>query len=129
MSGCNVVFTASKLRTLSEEALFDIIGYPEATSLARVDGSPLDRALPNQLVRSICWTDWTDEDDEEIRLIDWGESFKLGTPPSRLSQPGDLQAPEIIFTGSFDHRLDLWRAGCTVRLKRNKSAAFRLTKL
>lgn len=47
-------------------------------------------------------------------MIDWGEAFKNGMEPSRLAQPGDLMAPETIFTGHFDHRIDLWRAGCIV---------------
>ena len=33
---------------------------------------------------------------------------------ANLAEPGGMQAPEKIFTGNFDYRVDLWRAGCTV---------------
>jgi hypothetical protein len=67
-------------------------------------------------VRKAGWDDWIDEDDEDIRLIDWGETFVHGAEPTKLAQPADLRAPEIIFGGRFDYRLDLWRVGCTVSL-------------
>ena len=61
------------------------------------------------------WVGWPDEDDEDIRVIDLGEAFLQDAVPERLAQPGGLQAPETIFTGRFDYRLDLWRAGLIVR--------------
>ncbi|GAB0137716.1 hypothetical protein EsDP_00005972 [Epichloe bromicola] len=114
LSGANVVFTASQLSQLSEDALFDIVGHPESAALVRIDGGPVGDGMPKQLIRSTSWDEWVDEDEEDIRLIDWGESFKHGQEPARLAQPGDLKAPEIIFTGHFDHRIDLWRAGCII---------------
>lgn len=108
------MFTASQLSHLSEDALFDIVGHPESVALVRIDGGPVGGGIPKQLIRSTSWTEWVDEDEEDIRLIDWGETFKHGLEPARLAQPGDLKAPEIIFTGHFDHRIDLWRAGCIV---------------
>ncbi|KID85843.1 srpk [Metarhizium guizhouense ARSEF 977] len=67
--------------------------------------------MPKQLIGSTGWDEWVDEDEEDIRLIDWGQTFRCGKEPAHLAQPGDLKAPEIIFTGRFDHRVDLWRAG------------------
>lgn len=57
-----------------------------------------------------------DEDEEDIRLIDFGESFRRGEEPEHLSQPVDIRAPEIIFTDKVDHRVDLWSAGLVVSL-------------
>lgn len=57
-----------------------------------------------------------DEDEEDIRLIDWGESFRRGEEPEELSQPVDIKAPEIIFADRLDYRVDLWSAGLVVRL-------------
>ena len=86
--------------------------------LARLDGKLLDNGLPNQLVKVTGWDKWVDEDIEDLRIIDLGESFLQGAEPKRLAQPVDLQAPEIIFTDSFDYRVDLWRAGLVVRTLR-----------
>ena len=66
-----------------------------------------------QLVKKSHWDDWIGEDDEDVRLIDFGEGFAQGFKPDILAQPVDLMAPETIFTDLFDHRLDLWRAGIT----------------
>ncbi|KAI9676538.1 MAG: hypothetical protein M1817_000697 [Caeruleum heppii] len=63
------------------------------------------------------WVGWPideDEDDEDIRVIDLGEAFDMNTVPERLAQPGGMQAPETIFTGRFDYRVDLWRAGLII---------------
>lgn len=73
--------------------------------------------MPKQLVRTASWDDWIDEDEEDIRLTDLGESFMHGNEPLKLGQPLGSEAPETIFTDSFDYRVDLWRAGCTVRLQ------------
>jgi len=55
-----------------------------------------------------------DEDNEDLRIIDFGESFHQGAEPERLSQPGPFRVPEIIFGEPFDHRVDLWCAGCVI---------------
>ena len=70
--------------------------------------------MPEQLVQKAGWDDWIDEDDEDVRVIDLGEAFLHGAEPANPAEPGGMQAPEKIFTGNFDYRVDLWRAGCTV---------------
>lgn len=82
--------------------------------MARIDGNALSPGVPKQLLKIAEWDEWIFEDDEDIRIIDFGEAFTKGTQPARLAQPGDLRAPETLFTDHFDYRLDLWRAGTTV---------------
>lgn len=101
-----------------EDELVQVLGAPEAKDLTRLDGAALGEGVPKQLVRSVQWLGWPaddDDDDDEVRLIDLGEAFRQDAAPKRLAQPGDLQAPETIFTGRFDYRVDLWRAGLIVR--------------
>lgn len=89
--------------------------------VVRLDGKPLYRGLPRQLVKSATWDDCVDEDDEDLR-ISFGESFRHGDEPERLAQPAALQAPETISMERFDQRGDLWRVGCAVSfsfLKKN----------
>ena len=99
----------------TKEDLFDILGGPEQEELARLDGKPLNNSLPKQLVKTAGWDNWTDEDEEDLRVIDFGEACLQGTEPRMLAQPDNLRAPETIFTTNFDYRLDLWRAGIVVR--------------
>lgn len=105
---------------MTESSLFKVLGAPESVELARLDGKPLDKGLPNQLVKAASWDDWIDEDDEDLRIIDLGEAFLQGAEPTALAQPGSLRAPETIFNDSFDYRIDLWRAGLMVRARRLK---------
>ncbi|KAL9128243.1 MAG: hypothetical protein Q9175_007563 [Cornicularia normoerica] len=111
----NIAFTCNGLSRTTEECLFDIVGSPESEELARLDGKPLSEALPSQLVKGADWTNWIDEDDEDLRILDLGEAFLQGAEIKMLAQPGSLQAPETIFTSVIDHRLDLWRTGIVVR--------------
>ncbi|KAI9039308.1 uncharacterized protein KD926_009750 [Aspergillus affinis] len=99
---------------MSEEQLFEVLGLPEIEPLDRIDGTPLETELPTQLAKAAEWTEWIDEDDEDIRLLNLSESFLQGEEPTRLAQPGILRVPETIFTDSFDYRVDLWRAGCMI---------------
>lgn len=114
ISGRNIAFTCTQFSHTTEDQLFNVLGSPEIEPLARIDGLPLENGLPGQLVKAAEWIDWIDEDDEDIRLFDVGESFLQGEKPRKLSQPGILRVPETIFTDSFDYRVDLWRAGCMV---------------
>lgn len=93
-----------------------IIGSPVVEALIREDGQPVEPNFPKHIVRRAEWDEWLDEDEEDIRLIDWGESFRLGEEPDRVAQPIDCKAPETIFTDRLDYRIDLWSAGIVVRI-------------
>ncbi|KAJ5521292.1 hypothetical protein N7527_005407 [Penicillium freii] len=114
ISGRNIVFSCTNLSKQTEEQLFDVLGFPEIEPLKRIDGTPLGNELPAQLIKAAEWTEWIDEDDEDIRLLDFGESFYQGQEPPKLAQPGSLRVPETIFTDCFDYRVDLWRIGCMI---------------
>lgn len=114
ISGRNIAFSCSQLSKAGENDLFTVLGSPEIEPLSRLDGTPLPDGFPTQLVKAAEWVDWIDEDDEDIRLLDFGESFLRGNEPQHLAQPGSLRVPETIFTDLFDYRVDLWRVGCAV---------------
>ncbi|KAL4897599.1 kinase-like domain-containing protein [Aspergillus ambiguus] len=114
ISGRNIAFSCTNLLNTTEEQLFGLLGFPEIEALARLDGTPLENGLPKQLVKAAEWVEWIDEDDEDIRLLDFGESFLQGEEPKSLARPGTLRVPETIFTDFFDYRVDLWRTGCMI---------------
>lgn len=115
ISGANLVFTAHNLQKLSAEEMFEVIGAPITEQLARRDGGPVHPSMPEQLVEKASWNMWIDEDDVDVRLIDFGETFAHGAKPDQLAEPPGLEVPERIFMGRFDYKVDLWRAGCVVR--------------
>lgn len=98
----------------TKNSLFKVLGTPESEALDRLDGKPLDKGLPSQLVKATDWDHWCDEDFCDIRILDLGQAFLRGVKPTEHAQPRPLRAPETFFTESFDHRIDLWRAGIMV---------------
>lgn len=90
------------------------MGSPETAELLNADGSDLGPHLPRQLVGMTQWSDWTDEFDEDLCLVDFGQSFCHDAVPTALSQPYDLRVPETLLAPQFDYRVDLWRLGCIV---------------
>ncbi|KAK3393510.1 kinase-like domain-containing protein [Podospora didyma] len=96
--------------------ILKIVGKPQVEEIERVDGKPLGRGLPVQIVRKAGWGDWVEEDENDIRLLDFGESFSETEQPAILNQPINLRVPETIFTKRFDHRVDLWQAESIIHL-------------
>lgn len=113
ISGWTVVFSGKSLSTIRER-IFKFVGVPEVEPLVRSDGRALDEGLPTHLVKAIVWDSWVEEDHEDLRIIDFGRSFFQWEKNGKAAKPRPLPAPETIFTGSFDYRVDLWRAGCVV---------------
>lgn len=113
ISGWTVVFSGKSLST-TKKRIFKSVGAPEVEPLVRSDGRPLDKGLPTHLVKAIVWDSWVEENYEDLRIIDFGRSFFQWEKTGRIAKPGPFPAPETIFTGSFDYRVDLWRAGCVV---------------
>ncbi|KAJ5286763.1 hypothetical protein N7478_002449 [Penicillium angulare] len=107
----NIAFTCSNLWHKTEDELFSVIGCPEVEPLARLDGTPLGDELPKELVKAAEWTEWIEDDEEDIRIFDFEEIFFHGQEPEKLAQPGLLSVPETIFTDTFDDRVDLCRIG------------------
>ncbi|KAM3542192.1 hypothetical protein ARSEF1564_004859 [Beauveria bassiana] len=122
LSAANVAFTTRNLASLSEQALLDVIGLPEPAELLNADGSAPVPHLPRQLVGTARWDDWTDECEEDICLVDFGESFRLEAVTDALAQTIDLRVPETLFGTEFNYKVDLWRLGC-VSLGDNSLAA------
>lgn len=128
VSARNIAFTSSCFKDCSEERLAEILGLPKTEELRPVDGEPLKAGLPKYIVQSTLWEDWLEEDDEDIRLIDWGEAFSRGAEPVKIAQPFGLNAPETVFTPRIDYRIDLWRAGWIVSTDTSVSKSQRLIK-
>lgn len=118
-----MAFSCNTLSTATKKDLFQVLGVPESEQLTRLDGLQLSDGLPKTLVKAAEWVDWVDE-DEDIRIFDFDKSFFQGEEPVKLTQPSPLHAPETIFEKSFDSKIDLWRAGCTVSFPDRKPPGF-----
>lgn len=100
--------------TLNE--LIDELGEFMTEPLRMVGGhGPLGPEKPRQLTETVGWNGWNGEDEDDICLIDFGESFYQRIESRHLAQPLHLTVPESVFEDHVDYRADLWRAGTIVR--------------
>lgn len=112
VANSNVAFTC-KNAVESEEELFFVLGDPVTADYSNEE-IPWSPELPKQLVQYTVWPGWYEAPNEELRLLDLGLAFPVGSTVKGIAQPRDVRSPETFFIGSFDYRHDLWRAGCVV---------------
>ncbi|KAJ0122612.1 Serine/threonine-protein kinase SKY1 [Diaporthe amygdali] len=108
----NVAFTCD-VALNGEEDIFVALGGQPMTSTNN-GREALPPNMPRMLVKTADWDMWTDRDEEDIRLLDWGLAFPVTQAVTSLPQPIDLRSPETFFCASIDFRHDLWRAGCVI---------------
>ncbi|KAI0586197.1 Protein kinase [Pyrenophora tritici-repentis] len=53
---------------------------------------------------------------QQIKIIDFGESFLHNDVPETLHTPAVVRAPEVIFGDKLDYRVDLWNMGCMISI-------------
>lgn len=109
----NVAFTCNVALNGDEDVFVALGGQPITATYTGQEALPPN--MPRMLVKTADWDMWTDRDEEDIRLLDWGLAFPVGQVVTSLPQPIDLRSPETFFCASIDSRHDLWRAGCVVR--------------
>ncbi|KAK4235542.1 kinase-like domain-containing protein [Achaetomium macrosporum] len=112
ISYSNVAFTCKQAME-SEEDLFHVLGTLETIESSQY-GHDFPPNLPRYMYDSAGWASWFEEVDEEICLLDWASYFPLHQRPGDFWQPRSLRSPETFFAESFDHRHDLWWAGCVI---------------
>ncbi|KAH8788957.1 kinase-like domain-containing protein, partial [Diaporthe sp. PMI_573] len=108
----NVAFTCDVALNGEEDIFVALGGQPLTATYAGEKSLPPN--MPRMLVKTADWDMWTDRDEEDIRLLDWGLAFPVGQAVTTLPQPIDLRSPETFFCASIDFRHDLWRAGCVI---------------
>lgn len=109
----NVTFMCDVALNGDEDVFVALGGQPITATYTGQEALPA--SMPRMLVKTADWDMWTDRDEEDIRLLDWGLAFPVGQIVTTLPQPIDLRSPETFFCASIDSRHDLWRAGCVVR--------------
>ncbi|OPB41810.1 Protein kinase [Trichoderma guizhouense] len=81
--------------------------------VSRKDGSPNEKGVPEYLIEPVEYTFDKSEILDEIRLVDFGESFLIGHPPKSLYTPMSLHPPELVFRHPLTEAVDIWNLGCT----------------
>jgi serine/threonine-protein kinase SRPK3 len=109
-----LAFVIPSLHTLTETELLQKLQSPEIAPVVRKDGAPLETGVPAYLVRPTSYPADVSLRQQQIKIIDFGESFLSDDLPETLHTPLCVRAPEVMFGEKLDHRVDLWSAGCLV---------------
>lgn len=108
----------------SEKGFIEMLGQPEIGLVQRSDGKALEPGVPEYIVRPALYRTHSWRTSNQIKIIDFGESFLHSTVPQTLHTPLPVRAPEVIFGDRLDYRVDLWSMGCMVG-RITKSGKFR----
>ncbi|KAF2084931.1 kinase-like protein [Saccharata proteae CBS 121410] len=110
----NIVFTMPGLHDMSEAQFLEAFGQPQMGEITRKDGVPLGSGFPKYLVSTASYPRPTLNRRTQIKLVDFGESFKANDKPPKLNTPMCLEAPEVVLEDEWDHRVDYWSLGCLI---------------
>ena len=112
----NLAFAIPFLHDLSEAELFQKLGSPKIGAVTRKDGNPLEPGVPEYLVWSTSYPVDLSLPQQQIKIVDFGQSFSGKDIPETIRTPLCVRAPEVFFGEKLDYRVDLWSAGCLVSL-------------
>ncbi|CEL03982.1 hypothetical protein ASPCAL05116 [Aspergillus calidoustus] len=104
------------LDKVPQETFIETLGKPEIGLVQRRDGNgeSLEPGVPKYIVQPAAPQTQLWSSAQEIKLIDFGESFLQDTVPQTLHTPLVVRAPEVIFQDCLDYRVDLWSMGCMI---------------
>ncbi|KAL9624169.1 MAG: hypothetical protein Q9160_001691 [Pyrenula sp. 1 TL-2023] len=89
------------------------LGTPQRGTISRKDGKPLEKGIPEYLVKPVEYEPKTVKHLHDIQLVDFGESFFISSPPSSVFTPISLHPPELVFRRNLTEAVDIWNLGST----------------
>jgi serine/threonine-protein kinase SRPK3 len=110
----NLAFALPSLSALTETEFLQKFPTPEIDAIARKDGKPLQPNMPAYLVKPTSFLSDVSLEQQQIKIIDFGQSFYNDATPEILHNPLCVSPPEVIFGEKLDHHADLWSTGCMV---------------
>ncbi|QQK42274.1 protein kinase [Penicillium digitatum] len=108
----NLAFAMPYIDDLTEERFIEMLGKPEVGYVQKRDGKCLEAGVPEYVVKPASYENHSWNLAQDVKIIDFGESFLHTAPPKTLHTPLSLRAPEVIFQDHIDYRVDLWSMGC-----------------
>ncbi|OJD18373.1 CMGC/SRPK protein kinase [Emergomyces pasteurianus Ep9510] len=106
----NVLYSAPAVSQLSEDEIMSYLGKPVTGRVRMTDGQSSSPSMPSYLVRPVSIRG----DDMNVRITDLGNAFFHENPPSCLSTPWHVRAPESVYAQPLDKNVDMWSIGCLI---------------
>lgn len=90
-----------------------LLDAPGMEEVFTVEGEKSVHA-PVEVVTVICWDRLRHLISDDIAIVDFGESYRIGDPPSTMGIPRQYGAPEVVFGGTPTAMSDLWSLAYTL---------------
>ncbi|KAI1738950.1 kinase-like protein [Xylaria scruposa] len=114
----NILVKLDNLNRLSEDELMSVLGEPEKAFVRTESGEDLPASSPRYLVAPADTSRLGDEYlTGQICVIDFGESFRISSPPADIGTPENYLPPEVLLgcqENAIGPACDLWAFGCTL---------------
>ncbi|GBF65810.1 serine/threonine-protein kinase [Trichophyton mentagrophytes] len=104
----NILYSAPAVSRISEDKIMPYLGKPVTGRVRMTDGQSPPPSMPPYLVRPASIRG----DDMDVKIADLGNAFFHENPPSRLSTPWHVRAPESVYAQPLDRNVDMWSVGC-----------------
>ncbi|KAF4551881.1 Protein kinase domain-containing protein 21 [Elsinoe fawcettii] len=110
----NLALGVPQIAEMDEEDFYEALGKPKTEEVTRTDGGELEPNVPSYLVKPSSFAVEKYLDYKDLKLVDFGASFRGDIGSQSLLNPPVIRAPEQFFGDKLDHRVDLWSMGCTL---------------
>ncbi|KAI0841695.1 kinase-like protein [Hypoxylon sp. FL0890] len=109
----NILFELRDIQTWSEAQIYDTFGDIRTEELRLHNGSYSEHA-PKEVVRAVEFTNLEDHLLDNIRIIDFGQSYNANEPPTGLGTPLFYFPPELCFGYPPSKKSDVWALACII---------------
>lgn len=120
----NILLDIANLDHLSTEQLYETFGSPSAVAMDTSSGEPLPASAPRYVVQAIDTVKLFAHRTGNIKIIDFGSSYRLETPPPELGIPIHYQSPELILNHKIGKEGDVWALACVIFEMRMRQRLF-----
>ncbi|KFA45857.1 hypothetical protein S40293_09356 [Stachybotrys chartarum IBT 40293] len=107
----NIVFELPNIQIMSVNQLYELLGPINAEKLTLANRSPTSHG-PKQVIETPKLLGLDCSLLENIRIIDFGETFFTDTPPLSIGTPTGFFPPELCFGSLPSTQSDIWQLAC-----------------
>lgn len=125
LTSANVLLDISNFDHLSPEQLYEVIGSPYQYSMSSHSDEPLPPSAPRFVVDPIDPLKLFKFRTGNIKIIDFGCSYRLSEPPTGSAIPVIYRSPELILNQKIGKEGDVWALGCVIYEIRTQQRLFR----
>jgi len=125
LTSANVLLEISSFDHLTPEELYEVLGRPYQYSMSSHSDEPLPPSAPQFVVDPIDPLRLFAFRTGNVKIIDFGCSYRLSESPTGSAIPVIYRSPELILNQKIGKEGDVWALGCVIYEIRTQQRLFR----